>query len=306
MHGPFSRFFYVASNGNKEELIIAVCPHSSTLNFLRGYRFGKGWFDEYNFEGSVEFEWDRSAQLTAATESGVAYNTIDRPFTGVSPNRVGTIASDSIQFSYDEDGIDPQLSRDSGVLRIDEYIWKDDWLQRRVTSNNGATPADYVYSKCLMVKEFGSCETGLTDLSGIRVIDEHASKDYLNGQKLHRAVKDSVTVYVPKRGGNDIEPRVIDMTPLLKGQGDYEFMPAFTEFTQLPRAVLFKERPEEESLVHLQCGLTREEVLQGTLAIRLTLNYALLTQALGSTAMAISEASVINIARALSTRKKEV
>jgi hypothetical protein len=305
LSGPYSRFFSVTSNANKEELILAIGPHASTLSFLRGYRLAKGWFDEFVFEGHQEFEWDRSAQLTAAREAGVAFNTVDKPFTGTKPLRVGTIAAEEISASYDEDGIEPEITSDSGPLKINQYIWKDDWLDRRLTTDNGANAADWMYSKALLSREFGSCEVGMTDLSDFRVVDEKESESRLNGQTLYRSLVKKVAVYIPTRGASGIEKKEVDLSVLLKGFGEVEFLPAFTEFTQLPRSVLFKERPNEEALVALQHGLSREEMLQGQVSIRMTLNYYLITQALGDNALAIGEESVLNIARALCTRRKQ-
>jgi hypothetical protein len=303
--GPYSDYFNVVSNGDKQELIYAVGPHAGPLVFHRGFEVAWNVFTELEFEGSEQFEWDRDSQLTAARESGVAFNEVDRPFDKATPLKVGTLASEQLPFTFDEVDIQPEVDDTAGTIKIDEYVWRDAWIERRLTSNNGNTPSDYAHSRCLLQKDWGGGRIGMTDLSTVRMYDPAGSKEFLGDREISRPVHKKATVFVPTGPNNALEEKQVDLSVLFKGHGSMEFVPAFTEYSQLPREALFKERIDEEDLVAMQLGLTREQAKQGRIPIRITLNYSLITQTLGESALAIGRESVLAMARAITSRQKQ-
>jgi hypothetical protein len=145
----------------------------------------------------------------------------------------------------------------------------------------------------------------MTDLSALHLYDAEGSKPYLGDRVITRSVVKQFKVYIPAGNNNELVARDVNLSVLMKGHGSTEFVPAFTEFAQFPRAVLFRERPDEEALAVMQLGLNREQAKQGMLSIRMTLNYAIVTTMFGENALAIGRDNVLAMARAITSRKKK-
>jgi hypothetical protein len=301
--GPFSRFYSYSSLNEKQDVVLSVVPHGSTLRQLYGEKYHRGWFSRFDYTSAREVEWARDSQLAAAVEAGVGYNTIDSPLAGIQAMRVGTASSKAIPTSYDETDIDFNVSKEHGEGRINNFEWQDPFLSRMVTTDNGADAPGYVYAQALTKPSWGDAEAELLDMEKFTVVDEHASAEYLGGRSMYRPRTKEMEVWMPSRAINSMEARTLDLTPIMKGSEALEFMPAFTEYTQFPQSVLHKEQPELEKLAALQFNMRPTQKLQATFALRTTINYALLTNIFGEGCLNQSKTQIVDIARLVSARR---
>lgn len=294
--GPYSRFWAIDANKNRNECVWTINPAAADLLFQYGYRLINGPFFKYELEESETGSWSPGDVLEYAMTRGLTFNDKRSPLEMVTPQRIGTQASVDTPLVPDETDLSLRLvveKNGTETLRLKEFVWTDHTTAMAHSTVSGLSIEDYYSMRAANEGSFGGGMVADRHIPANLVIDENESslgdgsiKD--KPEQLYRDTTFELDIVHPDSTNTKLISTSIDFADLRRGFCPLEFLPCFREYVRLPLSTLDTEQPEMEAHVALRLGLSSQARRQARRVIRESINFALGARRYGEDAMPVT------------------